>query len=85
MRRAAGQQSTAIDVASVVDLLCFDTPTLQDKLQDRAPGAFGGYRGGRREAGLLAAACEAYAGAHTIWIVLADVSIAACGMSANVG
>lgn len=34
----------------------------QDKLQDRAPGAFGGYRGGRREAGLLAAACEAYAG-----------------------
>lgn len=63
----------------------FHTPTLQDKLQDRAPGAFGGYRGGRREAGLLAAACEAYAGAHTIWIVLADVSIAACGMSANVG
>ena len=34
----------------------------QDKLLDRAPGAFGGYRGGRREAGLLAAACEAYAG-----------------------
>ncbi|PRW05942.1 nuclear pore complex Nup155 isoform B [Chlorella sorokiniana] len=33
----------------------------KDKLQDRAPGAFGGYRGGRREAGLLAAACEAYA------------------------
>ncbi|KAL4425159.1 hypothetical protein ABPG77_008264 [Micractinium sp. CCAP 211/92] len=33
----------------------------KDKLLDRAPGAFGGYRGGRREAGLLAAACEAYA------------------------
>ena len=38
-------------------------PPLQDKLLDRAPGAFGGYRGGRREAGLLAAACEAYEGA----------------------
>ncbi|KAI3427442.1 hypothetical protein D9Q98_010357 [Chlorella vulgaris] len=34
----------------------------KDKLLDRAPGAaLGGYRGGRREAGLLAAACEAYA------------------------
>ena len=33
----------------------------QDKLLDRPPGAFGGHRGGRREAGLLAAACEAYA------------------------
>lgn len=36
---------------------------VQDKLLDRAPGAaLGAYRGGRREAGLLAAACEAYAG-----------------------
>jgi hypothetical protein len=36
---------------------------VQDKLLDRDPGAaLGGYRGGRREAGLLAAACEAYAG-----------------------
>ncbi|PSC67210.1 nuclear pore complex NUP155 [Micractinium conductrix] len=33
----------------------------KDKLLDRPPGAFGGHRGGRREAGLLAAACEAYA------------------------
>lgn len=41
-------------------------PLAQDKLLDRAPGAFGGYRGGRREAGLLAAACEAYGGALLI-------------------
>lgn len=44
-------------------------PQLQDKLQDRAPGAFGGYRGGRREAGLLAAACEAYAGGPRVLVV----------------
>jgi hypothetical protein len=42
-------------------------PSLQDKLLDRAPGAaFGGYHGGRREAGLLAAACEAYAGGYAV-------------------